>query len=127
MSILDINFFKKQSIVYFFASVFCMLFGLIYEIFSHNVYSNYMIFAFLIPLILGSGISLIIIKNNIRINRISMNLYNASVATFTIYSIFNGVLEIYGTTNNLINIYLYVGLLLIIFSFIINFSVEKEG
>ena len=38
----------------FAAAAFCALFGGIYEYFSHEVYSGYMIFAFAIPLFLGA-------------------------------------------------------------------------
>lgn len=121
LSTLDIDYYKKQTITYFLISIFCFIFSRIYEIFSHGVYSKYMMNAFLIPLIFGFIVSLILlISKNIEINnRISINLYNASIATFTIYSIFRGVLEIYGTTNNLINIYLYIGTILMLLSIII--------
>ena len=39
--------------LFLFASAFFALFAFIYEMFSHGVYSAYMIFAFLIPLVLG--------------------------------------------------------------------------
>lgn len=114
MCILDINYFKKQSINYIIVSVLCLAFGLIYEIFSHGVYSLYMICAFLIPLIFGFGVSICIykLKLNRVVDRISINLYNASIATFTTYSIVNGVLEIYGTTNVLVNVYTLIGTIL---------------
>ena len=36
------------------AAVFCALFGAVYEVFSHGVFSFYMIYAFAIPLCLGT-------------------------------------------------------------------------
>ena len=36
------------------ASIFLAFFGAIYELFSHEVYSYYMIYAFAIPLVLGA-------------------------------------------------------------------------
>ena len=36
------------------AALFCAVFGMIYEVFSHEVYSYYMIYAFVIPLLLGA-------------------------------------------------------------------------
>ena len=39
----------KKTGIYLGISVFVFIFGQIYEYFSHGVYSNYMIFAFLIP------------------------------------------------------------------------------
>ena len=118
MSILDINKFKKTSFKYLLFSIFCGIFAFIYEIFSHNVYSNNMIFAFLIPLIMGTIMFyLIYITNwNKYIDYFSYNLYNASIATFTIGSIIKGVLEIYGTTNSLSNTYFVVGFILLVLS-----------
>lgn len=120
LSILDIKYFKKQSIIYLFFSIFCFIFGRVYEIFSHDVYSKFMMNAFLIPMFLGCFTSFVIwrLKINKYFNRLSVNLYNAGVATLSVYSIFRGILEIYGTTNVLINIYLYVAICLIISSVI---------
>jgi hypothetical protein len=42
------------------AGIVCAVFGLIYEIFSHEVYSFYMIYAFLIPLVPGALLNLVI-------------------------------------------------------------------
>ena len=39
---------------YLTASVFCALFGAVYELFSHGVYSYWMIYAFAFPLLLGA-------------------------------------------------------------------------
>lgn len=85
-----------------------LIFGIIYEIFSHQVYSNYMIYAFLIPLLLGI---IHIIFNKLLIDE----LYKMGVITLTVGSIIKGVLDIYGTTNNLVFIYL-IGILFIICS-----------
>lgn len=41
----------KKNLFYLFLSLFVLVFGQIYEHFSHGVYSNYMIFAFLFPLL----------------------------------------------------------------------------
>lgn len=99
-----------------------MIIGIIYELFSHNVYSVYMQFAFVIPLILGFILSLIIyiVKPYKLPNRISMDLYNAAIATITIFSFIKGVLDIYGTTNSLINVYIIVSIILILLSIITN-------
>ena len=40
--------------VYLIISVLCAVFGAVYELFSHKVYSIYMIFAFMIPLLGGT-------------------------------------------------------------------------
>lgn len=128
LSILDINYFRKQMLIYLLISMFCYIFGRVYEMFSHNVYSSYMMDAYIIPLILGFLVSLMISIFKLKINRLSVNIYNAGVSTITVYSILRGVLEIYGTTNTLINIYLFIGVpLLIIGSIISIIESKREG
>lgn len=93
-----------------------MNFGFIYELFSHGVYSNYMMFAFLIPFLLGSILFLVIGKLNLRVSNLSLNFYHSFVSTLTLGCIMKGFLDIYGTTNSLLNVYIYVSILLLILS-----------
>ena len=44
----------KMAFVHALAAVFLAFFGAVYETFSHEVYSYYMIYAFAIPLVLGT-------------------------------------------------------------------------
>ena len=118
MSILDINDLKNENKFIIGFSVFVLIFGIIYEMFSHGVISYYMIFAFLIPLI-NFLINTNFISSNIKINKLSKNLFSMSICSFTFLSIIKGVLDIYGTTNNLIFIYLIVGLILLVTSIIL--------
>lgn len=118
MSILDINDLKNENKFIIGFSVFVLIFGIIYEMFSHGVISYYMIFAFLIPLI-NFLINIIFISGKIKINKLSKNLFSMSICSFTFLSIIKGVLDIYGTTNNLIFIYLIVGLILLVPSIIL--------
>ncbi len=110
MSISDTN---RTIKCYFFISLLCFIISYIYELFSHGVYSNYMIYAGAIPLILGSFFYLLIKKINPFSNK-SKYLYNSFIATLTVWMYVNGILEIYGTTNNLINYYLYAAILLLL-------------
>ena len=109
-----IHFFKA-GFAYLAITIFCALFGAIYEHFSHEVYSYYMIYAFGYPLIMGALPFMAIYKcEKIRMpGRISENLYNAGVGTLTVGSIVKGVLIIYGTTNALSKIYFIVGIVMI--------------
>ena len=118
LSILDINDLKNENKFIIGFSVFVLIFGIIYEMFSHGVVSYYMIFAFLIPLI-NFLINIIFISSKIKINKLSKNLFSMSICSFTFFSIIKGVLDIYGTTNNLIFIYLIVGLILLVPSIIL--------
>ncbi len=84
------------------ASAFCALFGGIYEVFSHGVYSYYMIYAFAFPLVLGTLPSLIfaMLSRPCKTSA-AFDLYVFAIAAATVGSIVNGVLEIYGTSSRL--------------------------
>lgn len=105
----------KTGFVYLFISMFCILFGAVYESFSHGVYSYYMLYAFAVPLVggvlsfLGMAFSRMTVPN-----RVSLNLYHSGIAALTTGFLFEGALEIYGTTNRLISVYWILGILFIL-------------
>ena len=105
LSTLDI---KKNIQLHIFITIFVLLFSIIYESFSHGVYSNYMIFAFLIPLLLGVVVFKILEITKTKINFLTINFYNATIITLVVGSLMKGFLDIYGTTNNLIYGYLII-------------------
>ena len=97
-------------------TVFLALFGAIYEIFSHEVYSYFMLYAFAIPLTMGVlPYSILLFKEKYPDRRF-LNLWNTAIATFSIGSIFAGVLAIYGTTNSLIIVYPIAGAVMVLLS-----------
>ena len=106
----------KTGFVYLFISLFCVLFGAVYEYFSHDVYSYFMLYAFVFPLAGGAlpffGLAFCSLPPP---DRVSCNLYHSGIAALTVGSLFEGVLEIYGTTNRLVLVYwtLGVGFLLL--------------
>ncbi len=120
MYILDIDkktgFAFKTAFVYLMISIFCALFGAIYEIYSHEVYSFYMIYAFAFPLVGGalpfSAMGLFRVKKYPY--SASRNVYHSGIATLTVGSIIQGVLEIYGTTNILVKYYWFSGMILVV-------------
>ncbi|MBQ3865405.1 MAG: hypothetical protein II776_00770 [Clostridia bacterium] len=95
----------KAAFGYFLGSLFLLAFGLIYEHFSFGVWSPYMALAFLIPLTAGTIPSLLLAPANKAVPRNAAALYRAAVATLSLGSVLQGVLEIYGTTNRLILFY----------------------
>lgn len=111
----------RTTLTYTIISIFCALLGAIYELFSHEVYSYYMIYAFAIPLILGMLPYLFVSMSNKKIypSYIVRNLHHSGVATLTVGSIIKGVLDIYGTTNSLCIYYLFIGALLLIISLVL--------
>ena len=121
------NKFVKRSFMYFCISMFCAVFGGIYEIFSHGVYSNYMMYAFLFPLIGGALYNLILYSLRLRLQRgLSLIFYNTGIAALTIGSIVRGILDIYGTDNILANVYWYAGVVFV-FLGVVFYAVDRRG
>lgn len=103
----------KSGFIYLGLSIFCALFGAVYELFSYDVYSYFMIYAFAFPLIGGVCVYFSIPLVHLKMpSRTSMRLYNSGIASFTAGSIIKGVLDIYGTSNSLIIVYWIAGGLL---------------
>ena len=105
----------RMAIIYICISLFCGLFSAIYEHFSHEVYSDYMIYLFMFPLIGGVlPFTAIGLSKHLQCpTPISARLYNSGVAALTLGSCLAGVLDIYGTTSTYINIYWISGIALV--------------
>ena len=118
----------KTAFVYLLISLFLVLFGAVYEIYSHQVYSFYMLYAFAFPLAGGvlpfSAIHLW--GTQWYPNLWTRRLYHAGIATLSVGSIIQGVLEIYGTTNALARWYWIIGTGLVLLS-IISFCAERRN
>ena len=111
------------------AAVLCALFGAVYEVFSHGVFSFYMIYAFAIPLCLGTFPLMIILlcagRKTEKLEIIDLKeaetLYeedryweNSCLYLFPGRTALNAWFsEIYGTTNRLIVVYPVAGVLLL--------------
>ena len=91
---------------YLLAAVCCAAFGAIYECFSHGVYSVFMLGAFAFPLLLGALPFFLLQKRGKPFpGKLAENLICAGVATLTVGSTVQGILQIYGTTNPLVTGY----------------------
>ena len=86
-------------------SLFLALFGAIYEHFSHQVYSYFMLYAFALPLTLGALPWALALWMGRRVPEGVPGLWNAAVLTLALGSVLRGVLDIYGTTNRLLAVY----------------------
>lgn len=95
---------------YLTASAACALFGAVYELFGHGVYSLFMICAFAPPLLCGFVPFFLLGKAGKPLpGGLAAELIHAGAAALTVGSIMQGVLEIYGTTNPLVTVYWIVG------------------
>lgn len=103
---------RRLSVIgaYLCATVFCALFGAVYELFSHGVFSYFMIYAFSFPLLLGV-IPLFLLQERGRPfpGTLGAFLIHSGVAALTLGSIMRGILDIYGTTSPLLSAYWIAG------------------
>ncbi len=97
-------------------TLLCGLFSFVYEQFSHHVYSNYMIFLFLFPLVGGVlPYGILGTMRNVRApSRFAINAYNSGIAALTVGSAMKGALDIYGTASDYILVYWIAGTVLVL-------------
>ncbi len=104
---------KRDLIRSITATVFFALFGAVYELFSHEVYSYYMIYAFALPLLLGVLPYALLLNAKKYPCRTAAALWNSGAAVLSVGCAFRGALDIYGTTNSLIIVYPVAGAVLL--------------
>lgn len=92
----------KNVKIYAGVTLFCLLFFLVYDRFSHGVRSPYMTFLFLWPLILGfiPGILFYLFPGFRKPGMLSGNLYHSGVAALTVSSMLRGVFDIAGNSSD---------------------------
>ncbi len=102
---------RRTSFVYLWITLFCVLFGTVYEQFSHGIYSGFMLYAFAFPLVGGLLPFALLARqaNGWFPGRLALHLHHCGIATLTVGSIVCGVLEIYGTENDWTQLYWIVG------------------
>ncbi len=118
----------KISFQYFCFSLFLFLFNLIYSIFAHGVSSAYMDYAFLIPFLGGSIVSLLFFKLPTP-GEIVRQTWRMGLITLVIGCLLHGVFDIYGSEVSLVNVFFYTGFLLIFGSlslYVIQTSARKH-
>lgn len=90
-------------------TVLLALFGAVYELFSHGVYSYHMIYAFAIPLGMGVIPYTLLVLRRKNPSLAFLHLWSAAMAVLGVGCAFQGVLDIYGTTNRLVIVYPVAG------------------
>ncbi len=120
---------KQERNRYFAATVGTALFAGIYECFSHQVYSLFMILAFLLPLLGGVLPYSILIraKKHSSPGVLSRCLYASGIAALTTGSLFQGILEIYGTTSHLSKYYWIAGCVFPVIALLVNLIEQKRS
>ena len=108
----SVNVLKKHLVFNLAGTLFLVLFGAVYEMFSHGVFSFFMLYAFAVPLVFGVTLYLVLLFLGKYPDRVFLNLWNSAIAAFSAGCVFQGVLEIYGTTNSLMIVYPIAGCVL---------------
>lgn len=103
---------KKTLYTYCALTLLCILFSVVYEHFSHGVYSGYIICLFLFPL-LGGVLPTALSGHYPQQSEYVKNLWRYGTATLSVGSLLKGVFDIYGTTNSLVMWYWIIGGLLL--------------
>ncbi len=111
------KYFHRNSFIYLLISLFLALTGFVYEHYSHGIYSYSMMYAFAVPLTLGTLTNEILVRFKAHLpGNITKQLWHTGVATLTLGLFVSGVFEIFGTANQLLNLYYVVGPLLLALS-----------
>ena len=100
-------------------SVFCIVFSIVYEYFSHGVYSPFMIGLCLFPLILG--VVPMILRRRVGLKPASLmnrTIRMWGIITLTVASCLTGVFAIYGTVSAFTIYFWIMGALLMITSIV---------
>lgn len=101
----------RLALVYLIISVFAAAFGAIYELYSYEVYSFFMLYAFGFPLV-GGALPYMIASRSRKddcYHEATACFGHCGIATLTVGSFVCGALEIYGISNRLTDVYWIVG------------------
>ena len=132
-SVRNKKYLLRVFIIYIGIAAFIALFGGVYEQFSHGVMSKHMIYAY--HMTLGFGVLGYLILLIIPFKRgpgiVGECVYNTGVALITTRSVFMGVLEIYGKTNDrMVIIYTVLSILFLVAGailFVVALFIPEKG
>ena len=99
--------FIRTARNYLIISAVTTVFGAVYELFSHGVWSYFMVYAFAAPLALGALPSVFLALREVTpaVSRTARKFYRVGLASLTLGMIFAGVIEISGTDSYLTKYY----------------------
>ena len=112
---------KRIMKVYIFVTIFTLIFGMVYELCSHGIFSFHMAYLFIYPLIGGVLPYWIIAYKTHKYVRFEMVdfLWNSGIATLIAGSLVKGVIDIYGTESPYIPVFYAVGIFLMFYASVI--------
>ena len=90
----------RRAFWYGAAAVFLIVFTAIYYQFSHGVYSPFMTFSFLLPLLFGSGVNLLLYALHMKEpGYFSGNVYPSGIAALTMSFLLKAIFDIAGNSS----------------------------
>ena len=105
--------FKKTVISYTLITIFFFAFSRVYEAFSFGETSVHMHYLFAVPLI-GGILLAILLKILPHSSRISLNLWNSTIAIITAGTLFRGIVNLSGRSTTIDAPYWYVGIVFVV-------------
>jgi len=96
---------RTAAVRYAATAMVCGGFSAIYECLSHGVHSDFMVFLFAVPLVMGTVPALVLAIARREPPAASRRLWACAVLTLSLGFCMAGVLEIYGTTSELVMVY----------------------
>jgi len=108
----------KDALRGLYFAIFLVVFNLVYGIFAHGVRSVYMQTAFLVPLVGGSLVSLLLFILPYP-GAIVRAIWPMGLATLSVGFLLHGVFDIYGTEEELVNVFFYAGVIILSVTFVL--------
>ncbi len=127
---MKINWITQTSWMYLLATVFSILFSLIYLSFVPGVFDGYMVFLFMVPFTLGLIPSMLFDwmsrkQTNKEIYKVSTPLYHSGVTTLTIYTALQGIYNIALATVIWQPYFLWTGIIFLLGSWLIRYLLKR--
>lgn len=117
---------QKTLVSYSILTIFFLVFSHIYESFSFGEISLHMHYLFVVPLV-GGIILALLLKIIPNLGRISLNLWNSSVAVLTTGMLFRGIVNLSGRSTTLDQPYWYIGIAFAILAIVSLFFQKKNS
>lgn len=93
-----------------------MLITCIYYRFSHEVYSDYMSYMFMVPLVFGTLFygTMSVCRQAPVMSRYAFNIYNSGIATLTVACMLRGILNIAGANSPYVIYFFMTGIVMLL-------------
>lgn len=118
---------RAAAVRYAAAAMVCGGFSAIYECLSHGVYSNFMVFLFAVPLVMGAAPALVLALARREPPAAPRRLWACAVLTLSLGFCVVGVLEIYGTTSELVMVYWVLAPVLAVAAVVVGLGAAGRG